>query len=66
MKDSEFWAESKTSVNEVKDVPPGFKRWCRENLERAKKAKSVPYWIRDNFVRGRLENGLKPNITNIR
>ena len=64
MTDSEFWAESETSVNEVKDVPPGFKRWCRDNLERAKNAKSIPYWIRDNFVHGRFENGLKPSIIN--
>lgn len=58
MKDSEFWSESKTSVNEVTEVPPGFKRWCAENLERAKKSSSVPYWVRDNFKKGRLENGL--------
>lgn len=59
MKDSEFWAESKTSVNEVKDVPPGFKKWCSDNMTRAKESSSVPYWVRDNFKKGRLENGLR-------
>lgn len=59
MKDSEFWSESKTSVNEVSDVPDGFKKWCSDNLERAKESSSVPYWVRDNFKKGRLENGLR-------
>ena len=59
MKDSEFWSESETSVNEVTDVPPGFKKWCAENLERAKKSSAAPYWVRDNFKKGRLENGLR-------
>lgn len=59
MTDAEFWAESETSINEVKDVPPSFKKWCDDNMKRAKEATSVPYWVRDNFKKGRLENGLR-------
>ena len=59
MTDDEFWSQSPTSVNEVKDVPESFRAWCREKIDRAKESQSVPYWVRDNFVKGRLENGLK-------
>lgn len=51
MKDSEFWAEADSSVNEVKDVPENFKRWINENKERiavAGKRGSLPYFIKDN------------------
>lgn len=60
MTDEEFWSESGTSVNQVTDVPAGFKKWCSDNTARAKSSSSVPYWVRDNFKKGRLENGLKP------
>lgn len=59
MTDEEFWSESSTSVNQVTDVPAGFKKWCSDNTSRAKSSLSVPYWVRDNFKNGRLENGLK-------
>jgi hypothetical protein len=36
------------SVNEVKDVPEGFKKWIAENKERIEKAKSLPYFLQDN------------------
>lgn len=36
------------SVNAVKDVPENFKSWLSDNKERAKKAKSLPYFMRDN------------------
>ncbi len=36
------------SVNEVKDVPEGFKEWMRENEGRIARAKSVPVWMREN------------------
>lgn len=36
------------SVNEVKDVPEGFKKWLEENEERAKRNYSVPYFLSDN------------------
>lgn len=36
------------SVNEVKDLPQGFKAWMRENKSRIEGAKSLPYFIKDN------------------
>lgn len=55
--EEEFWEwdgrneVSTTSVNEVKDVPDGFKKWVLENQERineAKKRNTLPYFLRDN------------------
>ena len=41
------------SVNEIKDVPEGFKRWIDNNIHRAKSWENTPYFIRDNkdFIR---------------
>lgn len=36
------------SANYVGDVPDAFKAWCRLNAGRVERAKSVPYFIRDN------------------
>ena len=36
------------SVNTVKDVPQQFKDWLRDNKDRIDRAKSLPYFIRDN------------------
>lgn len=36
------------SKNYVADVPDAFKAWCRLNAGRVERAKSVPYFIRDN------------------
>lgn len=36
------------SVNEVKDVPQGFKDWVLNNQERIGGAKSLPYFVKDN------------------
>lgn len=53
--EEEFWEwdgrneVSTTSVNEVKDVPDGFKKWVLENQERineAKKRNTLPYFLR--------------------
>lgn len=38
----------KPPKGEVKDVPPQFKKWQRENKKRIKSAKSLPYFVRDN------------------
>lgn len=55
--EEEFWAwdgrsEATTdSVNEVKDVPYGFKQWIRKNKSRidvAKKNDTLPYFLKDN------------------
>lgn len=36
------------SENYVADVPANFKTWSKNNAERVERAKSVPYFIRDN------------------
>lgn len=50
--------------NEIKDVPDNFKNWIEENIEKQKNWKSKPYFIRDNFVDGDIEKGLKVNVSN--
>ena len=39
---------STQSENSVDDVPQEFKDWIKENEERIERAKSLPYFIRDN------------------
>ena len=62
---------SHESVNAVNDVPDNFKEWMAQNEERAKYAKSIPYFIKDNpryipksFAEGigTLEMRKSPNI----
>ena len=36
------------SVNEVKDVPEGFKEWMERNQERMERAETLPSFIKDN------------------
>ena len=40
---------STQSENSVDDVPQEFKDWIEDNKERIERAKSLPYFIRDNF-----------------
>lgn len=44
----EFFNKSKTSANEVKEVPQGFKNWIKNNEERLLRSKNVPYYIAEN------------------
>lgn len=53
--EDEFFRDSdgvyRGSVNEVKDVPPQFKKWIEENKDRITKAEErgkLPYFLRDN------------------
>ena len=55
--EEEFWkwdgrGEATTeSINEVKDVPDGFKQWVLDNQDRintAKKKGTLPYFLKDN------------------
>lgn len=54
--------EDVKSVNEVEDVPQGFKNWIEDNeerIERAEKRGTLPYFIRDNKkVVTRILNGV--------
>lgn len=47
------------SVNSIDKLPTGFGEWVRGNTERGKVSKHQPFFIRDNFKGGRIENGLK-------
>lgn len=46
------------SKNYVGDTPDQFKAWCRLNAGRVERAKSVPYFIRDN--RGYYDSVIAP------
>lgn len=41
-------ADPSESKNYVGDVPENFKTWSKNNAERVERAKSVPYFVRDN------------------
>lgn len=60
--DEFFDEEGAPSVNEVEDVPQGFKDWIRDNeerIERAEKCGTLPYFIRDN--KGEVDRILHPD-----
>ena len=48
----------------VNDVPQGFKEWVEANAGNQKHWSSTPYFIKDNFVDGKLSKGLKPSALN--
>jgi hypothetical protein len=47
------------SENAVTEMPEGFNKWMEDNAERLESAKSMPYFIRDNFTDGDVEKGLR-------
>jgi len=47
-----------SSVNQVTDLPKGYNDWIDANAERVKTAKSIPYFIKNNYVDGELAKGL--------
>lgn len=51
-------ADGSESKNYVEDVPDQFKAWCRLNRERVERAKSLPYFLRDN--KDYYNDALKP------
>lgn len=48
--------------NGVSEMPDGFTSWVEENAERVKGWKNTPYFIRDNFRNGNIDDGLKTSI----
>ena len=54
--------KSLPSRRSVVDVPRKFREYIDSILERSKGWKSQPYYIRDNFVGGKIEGGLNPGI----
>lgn len=47
------------SENAVTEMPEGWDTWMDDNAERLERAKSMPYFIRDNFVDGDPSAGLR-------
>ncbi|MBR2475206.1 MAG: hypothetical protein IKB57_01500, partial [Bacteroidaceae bacterium] len=43
---------------EVTQMPKQFNEWVKANEKRTKSAKSLPYFIRDNYVGGDISKGL--------
>ena len=43
---------------EVRSMPKKFTDWVDRNAERIKSAKSLPYFIKDNFLSGDIAKGL--------
>ena len=54
--------ESLPSRRTITDVPAKFREYIDSIKERAKGWKSMPYYIRDNFKRGKIEGGLNASI----
>jgi hypothetical protein len=42
----------------VQNVPDGFNKWVNANAGKIENWKTQPFWVRDNFKGGRIENGL--------
>ena len=59
LKRGEEPSDPSTSENAVTDMPDGWKQWMEDNAERLENAKSMPYFIRDNFVDGDPSAGLR-------
>lgn len=59
LKRGEEPSDPSTSENAVTDMPDGWKQWMEDNAERIENAKSMPYFIRDNFKDGDPSQGLK-------
>ncbi|MFJ1365571.1 ADP-ribosyltransferase [Capnocytophaga canimorsus] len=54
-----YGTEYKKRVSpQITEYPEEFKKWVNENAEAQKGWNSTPYFIRDNFIDGKLENGL--------
>ena len=51
-----------SSVNKVNDVNSGFTKWTDDNKERFSDT-NAPYFIRDNFIDGKIDKGLKFSMT---
>lgn len=52
-------SDPSTSENYVGDMPEGFTQWMQDNAERLESAKSLPYFVRDNFKDGDPSQGLR-------
>lgn len=46
------------NAQEIKDVPPAFKKWIEANADRINNAAVKPYFIAQNYVDGDINKGL--------
>ncbi|MFJ1490511.1 hypothetical protein [Capnocytophaga canis] len=61
-----YGTEYKKRVSpQITEYPEEFKKWVNENAEAQKGWNSTPYFIRDNFIDGKLENGLVHDYSSI-
>ncbi|PPL04937.1 hypothetical protein [Parapedobacter indicus] len=47
------------SSRAITSMPAGYNKWMNDNQDRIAGAKSLPYFIRDNYVKGDVSKGLK-------
>lgn len=52
------------SGNAVRSMPAGYTNWMANNNERILTAKSIPYFIRDNYKGGDVGKGLRFSVQN--
>ena len=45
--------------NPISEMPEAFKKWVTDNTKRLSAARHTPYWIQDNFKKGKLKSGLR-------
>ena len=45
--------------NKITEVPKQFNKWIESNKERIEKASTLPYFIKDNFIDGNVNKGLR-------
>lgn len=66
LKSREEFFDKTNSSREVKEIPQNFKEWISKNKERISKAKSIPYFIKDNksFVSS-VNNEVNPLFKNV-
>ena len=54
------------SVNAVNGMPAHFLSWLKDNTDRIARAKSQPYWLKDNIGllgNNRVDKGIKASVT---
>ncbi len=51
---SQIWKKQPTdSQNSVQQLPKAFTKWAKDNQQHITKAKSLPYFIKDNFIQNK-------------
>lgn len=50
----------------ITEMPAEYTKWMKENEARLLKARSLPYWIRDNYKNGDIKKGLVRQIAELK